>query len=99
MTIINNDLLNININKMKYYNCEEQLNVESLKRLIDSNDNMYITPNFKLIKNYEINILENLNIISKNHYKNINVFEKNLKKYITLEQQTALKFNELGDKK
>ena len=99
MTNINSDLLNININKMKYYNREEQLNVESLKKLINSNNNMYITSNFKIIKDFEINILENLIIINKNHYKNINVFEKNIKKYMILEQQIALKFKELGDNK
>ena len=96
MAIINEELLKININKMKYYNREDQLTLESLKSLINSNDKMYVlyrvTPIYK-----ENNLLANLKIINKNHNKNIIVFEKNMSKYLTLEQQTALKFNELGD--
>ena len=97
MAIINEELLKININKMKYYNREDQLTLESLKSLINSNDKMYVSPNFTTIKNFENNLLANLKIINKNHNKNIIVFEKNMSKYLTLEQQTALKFNELGD--
>ena len=99
MAIINGELLKININKMKYYNREDQLNLESLKSLINNNDKIYVSSNFTTIKNFENNILENLKVINKNHNKNITVFEKNMIKYLTLEQQTALKFNELGDNK
>lgn len=99
MAIINDELLKININKMKYYNREDQLNLESFKSLINNNDKIYVSSNFTTIKNFENNILANLKVINKNHNKNITVFEKNMIKYLTLEQQTALNFNELGDSK
>ena len=46
MAIINDELLKININKMKYYNREDQLNLESLKSLINNNDKIYVSSNF-----------------------------------------------------
>lgn len=99
MAIINKEFLEININKMKFYNREEQLNVDSLKNLINGNSNMYISANFKIIKDFENNLLENLKIINKNHSKSIIVFEKNISKYLTLEKQTSLSFKGLGESK
>ena len=99
MAIINQELLDVNIKKMKFYNREQQLNLDILKKLINSNDNIYTSSNFKLIKNFESNLLNNLKTINTNHSKYIIVFEKNITKYITLEQQTAIKFSDLGVKK
>ena len=41
MAIINQELLSVNINKMKFYNREQQLNADVLKNLINSNNNQY----------------------------------------------------------
>ena len=99
MAIINQELLSVNINKMKFYNREQQLNADVLKNLINSNNNMYTSSNLNTIKNFEANLLSNLKTINTNHAKYITVFEKNINKYLTLEQQTALKFSDLGVKK
>ena len=98
MAIINKELLRVNINKMEFYNRNQQINVDLLKKILNKN-NMYISTNLKILQNFENNLLDNLKIININHSKYIKVIEKNIIKYITLEKQTALKFSELGDNK
>lgn len=98
MAIINKDMLEVNINKMKYYRNEELLNIDSLKKLFNSN-NMYTSNNISQINTYENYILYNLKIINKNNYKSINVLEKTINKYLAIEKATALRFKELGDNK
>ena len=98
MAIINKDMLDVNINKMKYYQNEELLNIDSLKKLFNTN-NIYTSNNLNQINAYENHILYNLKTINKNNYKSINVLEKTINKYLTIEKNIALKFEELGDKK
>ena len=98
MAIINKELLRVNINKMEFYNRNQQINVDLLKKILNKN-NMYISTNLKILQNFENNLLDNLKIININHSKYIKVIEKNIIKYITLEKQTALKVSELGDNK
>ncbi len=98
MAIIDVGNLNVYINKLKYYYNEELLIIDSLKKIFNNKNNMYITNNLTKINEYENNLINNLKTINKNHGKNIEIILNNINKYSILEKKTSLKFKNLGDR-
>ena len=98
MAIIDSGNLNANLTKLKYYRNEELLIIDSLKKIFNEQNNMYVSSNLNQIKENENNILNNLNVINKNHYENINIIEKTIYKYLQIEKTTALNFNKINTK-
>lgn len=99
MIIIDIENLNVSVNKLKYYYNEELLLIESLQKMFNSKNNMYVSNNLAKIKEYENNLVINLKTVSKNHGRDIEVFLNNINKYRMLEKKTSLIFENLGDKK
>lgn len=98
MAIIDSEILNTNLTKLKYYHNEELLNIDLLKKIFNDQNNMYISSNLNQIKEYENYLLTNLKIINQNHLANINVIEKTIYKYLHLEKTTTLNFNKIDKK-
>lgn len=96
MAILNEEILNINLNKMKFYYKECLLDTD----LLISNYNLngiYNTKNTISINEYATNVIRNLKTINKNFLNNIIVLEKNISKYQKLKKETEKIFNNIGD--
>ncbi len=93
---INQELLEISLNKMKFYHNECLLDIDLLKQNINIR-NSYKSQNNQKIEEFQVNLIKNLKTVNNNFYNNIVVIEKNLHKYQDLQKKTELIFKNLGD--
>lgn len=96
MAILNEALLKLNLNKMKFYQKECLLNIESLNKNSNIN-NIYKSTNVNKINNFEVNLIKNLQMINRNFQNNVIVLEKNINKYQKQVKETESIFENIGD--
>ena len=71
------------LEKVKYYNREENINFDNIIRKIEELNKEYITNNYNKLDELKNNINNKFNIIKINHYNNEIILNKNIN--ITLE--------------
>ena len=96
MAILNEEILNINLNKMKFYYKECSLDIDSLINNFNLNG-IYNTKNTITINEFATNVIRNLKTINQNFLNNIVVLEKNISKYQRLKKETEKIFSNIGD--
>ena len=95
MAILNEELTNVNLNKMKFYRNENLLNIDLLQKNCDIKK-FYKSANLLKIEEYKNNLISNLKVINKNFENNILTIEKNLKKYQDLKVKTEKLMKNIG---
>lgn len=84
--------------KLKLYIRDEEIDFSNIKSILESINYNYDTGNVVKLEELEVELINKLKKINKNHNTDMLVIEKNINKYKELNQNTEKIFNDLMEK-
>ena len=87
-----------NIDKIRRFNREENINFYNIMKIINQLNDNYITENYNIFIDVQNVFLKNFEIIKKNHYNNELILINNVRKNIKANKKINDLFNNIKDR-